>query len=166
LIFAVIDRLGYLFKGNSSMASMKESIVTYMTGANSRYKYLSGILIGMYRHGLTHEWQPRDIKLSNGTVLRWRVIRAEPKDIRLLIVRDRDGTLLLNMVLTELLHDLSVAIKAYLSDLHNNVELRATADEVMNKLNRPISQADFQRKCRGYVDNATFDYILANVISS
>ncbi|HEX74163.1 MAG TPA: hypothetical protein G4N93_03340 [Dehalococcoidia bacterium] len=148
------------------MASMKESIVTYMTGANSRYKYLSGILIGMYRHGLTHEWQPRDIKLSNGTVLRWRVIRAEPKDIRLLIVRDRDGTLLLNMVLTELLHDLSVAIKAYLSDLHNNVELRATADEVMNKLNRPISQADFQRKCRGYVDNATFDYILANVISS
>jgi len=82
--FAVVSKLGYLLTGQAETSGMHTFMVEYFGRHNDKYRYLSGILIGMYRHALTHEWQPRDVVIANGALLRWRTIRRKPRSLHLL----------------------------------------------------------------------------------
>jgi hypothetical protein len=81
-------------------------------------------------------------------------LRADP---------DKPDEIILSVVLSELYSDLVAAIGHYIEDLRHTPDMARRASERLERSLRAVSQADLLRRCRRYLRESDFDYVLAEV---
>jgi len=76
---------------------------------------------------------------------------------------DKPHEIILSVVLAELYSDLVAALGHYVEDLRHSPDMSREANERLEKSLRAVTQADLLRRCRRYLRESDFDYVLAEV---
>jgi hypothetical protein len=130
-VFAEIDGLGKLYRGERGPQNTAENAIAFGTGylgrVNQLYRDLFGLLVDMYRHGLAHTHLSKSIKFR-GARNRWITvgwaITDDPshRPLHLTLQRWEPRYFALWLHVPQLVEDTLQAINSYGADLVNEGE--------------------------------------------
>lgn len=157
-IFAYVDYFGYLYKGESSTKSAVSFLRDYLGRVDKRYDAVGGLLYYIYRHGTIHEYEPKNVRLREGTRVAWFVFKDRIKELHLSGYW-KEGILWLRIHLNSLYDDLNSAIDLYIQDLKSNAALRENFKKARREIEQPEGEEEVRRKARNYICESDFDFI-------
>ncbi len=165
LMFSRIDFLGYLYKGERSSKSAVTFIRDYFGKIDIRYAEVGGLLYHIYRHGTIHEYEPKKVKLADGTQMAWYVYKGGSKELHLSAYVE-GSVLWLRLRLDSLFEDLNSAIDLYIEGLKKDEKLRQRFKKARNEILQPESEAEVRKKGREYILQSDFDFVARSVAKS
>lgn len=166
LIFAYIDYLGYLYKGQSSSENAVAFVRDYLGKVDKRYSEVGGLLYHIYRHGTIHEYEPKQIRLKFlRTRVLWFVYKNKAKELHLsgFLAEDKfdrsKETLHLRVHLNSLYDDLLSAIDFYIDDLKQNDTLRYNFDKARKEIEEPEEEDEVRKRGKKYIRGSDIAFI-------
>lgn len=145
------------FFGNSHIPCAIEYMRKYLGQIRPEYKIYAGLLYGVYRHSLTHNYQPATIKIDRNKKLSWGLLKtAEEADHLKVRESPIPGSYQLVVNLSRLYKDVLKSIDILERDAMRFVTLKTKILRADKKLNNPRPAQSLSKYIRGDLQNIEY----------